>query len=246
MEYSVINVILRTFLSLGVLIVLARIMGRRSVAQLTLYDYVLGLVLGDIGASFAVDRSISVIDGIASLIACTAWIIIVNFVMLRSVPARKFVDPEPLMVIYNGCILEENLRKSFYTINSILELLREREIFDPGSIALAVIESNGQLSIIKKQDEDSVQESNKSKKGYIDKFALHMMGRALVIDGKITDRVSEHSGISEAWLIGIIKKRNLEMEDIMVALITPEGRLYIDKKDDNISFHDIRPSIHEQ
>lgn len=55
------EVILRTFLALGVVLILARVMGRRSVAQLTLYDYVIGLVFGNVGATFAVDRSIPVV-----------------------------------------------------------------------------------------------------------------------------------------------------------------------------------------
>lgn len=235
---SIVNIIFRTFLALGVLLILAKIMGRRSVAQLTLYDYVLGLVFGNIGASIAVDRSIGVTEGIVSLLACTAWILVVNQVMLHSAPARKFVDPEPTMVIYKGCILEDNLRKSYYTINSVLEMLRERDIFDPGTVELAVIESDGQLSVLTgKAGQDPKGDSEPdAKTNDISEFTLHMAGRALIIDGKITDRVSEHGGISKNWLLGQLERRNIALQDVMVALITPERALYIDKKEDDLSF----------
>lgn len=236
MDFSIGTIILRTFFALGLLLVLVRLMGRRSVAQLTLYDYVIGLVFGDIGAAIAVDRDISIIDGMVSLIACTVWIIMVNVVMLKSAPARKLVEAEPLMVIYNGCILEGNLQKSYYTVNSLLELLRQREIFDPGTVALAVLESDGELSIIKKEDQTAPGDTDHPGNTDTSKFALHMMGRALIVDGKITDRVSEHSGINKEWLLNSLKEHHVELEDIMVALITPKGRLYVDKKDDNLSW----------
>lgn len=72
------EILLRTFLALAILFALARVMGRRSVAQLTLYDYVLGLIFGNIGASLAVDKSVGIIEGIVSLFACTVWILVVN------------------------------------------------------------------------------------------------------------------------------------------------------------------------
>lgn len=72
------DILHRTFFTLGALLLLTRIMGRKSVAQLTLYDYVIGLVFGNIGASIAVDRSIDVLDGIISLLGCTIWIMGIN------------------------------------------------------------------------------------------------------------------------------------------------------------------------
>ncbi|MDR3589105.1 MAG: DUF421 domain-containing protein, partial [Negativicutes bacterium] len=63
----------RTLLALGALLIVVKIMGRRSLAQLTLYDYVIGLIIGNIGASFAVGRSTSIAEGLVSLTAATAW-----------------------------------------------------------------------------------------------------------------------------------------------------------------------------
>lgn len=94
------DILYRTFITLSVLLLMTKVMGRKSVAQLTLYDYVIGLVFGNIGASIAVDRSIDVGDGMVSLLACVVWIMGVNFFILRSVPARKYIESEPIMVIW--------------------------------------------------------------------------------------------------------------------------------------------------
>ncbi|MDT8903397.1 DUF421 domain-containing protein [Selenomonadales bacterium 4137-cl] len=193
-------------------------------AQLTLYDYVVGLVIGDIGAAVAVDRAIPVIEGAVSLVACTVWILIFNFAMLHNVPARKLIEPDPVMVIYNGRILENNLSKTYYTVNNLLELLREREIFDPGRVSLGIIESDGELSIVQK---DRAGENTET-------FHVHMSGRALVIDGRIIDRAFEHQGLSKDWLLDNIARRNIGLEEVMVAVVTPEGKLYIDTRDDRV------------
>ncbi len=238
MQSELLNIILRTFIALGILLFLTRIMGRRSVAQLTLYDYVLGLVFGNIGATFAVDRSIEIIDGVVSLLSCTVWIFAINFVTLRSMPARKFIENEPVMVIYNGCILEDNLRNNYYTVDSLLELLREQEIFDPSLIQVGIIESDGQLSIIKKQ-EDNAERDNSYEiipEDGVDELSVHLAGREIIVDGEIVKQALHHAGINQDWVLDNLKMRNLDLKDITVALITPDGRLYIDKRTDDVPF----------
>ena len=215
------EIVLRTFIALLILMVVARAMGRRSVAQLTLYDYVVGLVLGDIGAAFAVDRAIPVIDGAVSLVACTIYMLVFNLAMLHNVPARKLIEPDPVVVIYDGRILENNLSQTYYTVNNLLELLREEGIFDPDRVALGIIESDGHLSL-----------KSKDEAGQKGDIQLHMAGRALIIDGQLIDRAFEHQGISKEWLLSGLKERSVTVEEVMVAVMTPEGKLYIDKKDD--------------
>lgn len=233
---NILNIVVRTFIALGVVLVLARVMGRRSVAQLTLYDYAIGLVFGSVGATFAVDRSVPVVNGIVSLLACTVWILTINFLMLKNVPARKLVDPEPAMVIYKGRILEDNLRKNYYTFASLLELLREQEVFDPDQVELGIIEADGQLSLIKK---DGARGETLTEDTGIKSIAIHLAGRALVLNGEIIERAFNHSGISKEWLLNTLKERHLALSDVMVAVLTPEGRLYVDKKEDNVFFESI-------
>jgi uncharacterized membrane protein YcaP (DUF421 family) len=224
---ELLDIVFRTFIALGVVLILARVMGRRSVAQLTLYDYVIGLVFGNVGATFAVDRSVPVLNGVVSLLACTVWILSINFIMMKTVPARKLVDPEPILVIYKGCILEDNLRKNYYTFASLLELLREQEVFDPAKVELGIIESNGQLSLIKKETVPDYPEREN-----FGTIATHLAGRALVINGEIIERSFAHTGISKEWLLSSLKKQNLPLNEVMVAMITPDGRLYFDKRND--------------
>lgn len=206
-------------------------MGRRSIAQLTLYDYVIGLILGNIGASFAVGRSVSISEGLVSLLAATVWILAVNFFTQRNLAARKFIDTEPIMVIYQGRILEENLRKKFYNINDLLRALREQGIFDPNNVEIAVIESDGQISVMERNKTEG-QENREGKSDKLPKACDNLIGRELIIDGKLIDKALDESGVTAEWLEKKLVNQGVKLKDVTLAMITPDGNLYIDKKED--------------
>ena len=229
---SIFETVFKTFIALGSLVIVTRMMGRRSIAQLTLYDYVVGLILGNIGASFAVGGSVSIAEGLASLMAVTVWILGINFFTQRNLVVRKFMDSEPIIVIYQGRILEESLRTKFYNINDLLRALREQGVFDPNDVEIAVIESDGQISVMEKEkikEQDTLSNNlGKSSDGY-----SKLIGRELIIDGKIIDKSLEESGITTKWIEDRLADQNVILSDVTLAMITPEGNLYIDKKDDN-------------
>lgn len=228
---NIAETVVKTFIALGSLVIVTRLMGRRSIAQLTLYDYVIGLILGNIGASFAVGGSVSIAEGLASLMAATVWVLGVNFFTQRNLVARKFIDSEPIIIVYQGNILEENLKKKFYNINDILRALREQGIFDPNDVEIAVIESDGQISVMEKK-EISRQNTQKNNFGRLSEGYSKMVGRELIIDGKIIDKSLEESGITAVWLENRLTDQDAELNDVTLAMITPNGELYIDMKDD--------------
>jgi uncharacterized membrane protein YcaP (DUF421 family) len=228
---TIIQTVFKTFIALGSLVIVTRLMGRRSIAQLTLYDYVIGLILGNIGASFAVGGSVSISEGLASLMAATVWVLGVNFFTQRNLVARKFIDSEPIIVIYQGRILEENLKKKFYNINDLLRALREQGIFDPNDVEIAVIESDGQISAMERKKIGS-QNSQENSHGNLSEGYSKLVGRELIIDGKIIDRSLEESGITAEWIENRLADQNAKLNDVTLAMIAPDGKLYIDVKDD--------------
>ncbi|MDR3590023.1 MAG: DUF421 domain-containing protein, partial [Negativicutes bacterium] len=207
--------------------------GRRSLAQLTLYDYVIGLIIGNIGASFAVGRSTSIAEGLVSLTAATAWVLGVNFFTQRNLAARKFVDSEPIIVVYKGRILEENLRKKYYNVNDLLEELRHQGIFDPRDVEAAVIETDGEISVLERNGADKP-EGSQVRTADFDADNSKLIGRELIIDGKVIEKTLAESGISREGLDERLTAYGVRVEDVVVAMITPEGKLYIDQKQDAI------------
>jgi uncharacterized membrane protein YcaP (DUF421 family) len=228
-----IDVVIYTLLMLGYLLFIARILGRRTLSELTFYDFVVGLVMGNIGASVITEPEFSARAGFIGLTVTALWVLLINTISLKSVPARKLIESEPLLVIHNGKILEQNLRKRYYNVNDILEMLRVQGIFDPGQVEVALIEADGRLSVLKKQQYQTLtaQDLNLTNQGQTP--ASRLVGKELIIDGTIIEQGLTQSGMTSAELRGQLRAMGVNhLADVTLAMITPEGKLYVDKRSD--------------
>lgn len=224
-----------TLISFIYLLFLTRIMGRKQIAQLTFFDYVTGISIGSIAAVVAVDQSIELDVLIASLSVWTICMMITNYLTKNSVPARKIIDSHPVVVIHNGKILEEQLGRMHYNIDDLLMQLRIQSIFDPSEVELGIMEPNGELSVKKRPQFSTVtnQDLNIIRS---ESLASEFTGRQLVVDGIVIDKELETLGVSTQWLIDQLKLQGIvDITDILVASIKPDGTLYIDKKIDNLN-----------
>lgn len=236
-------VILRTAVTLLLLLVVTRILGRRTLSELTFYDFVIGLVLGHIAGS-VITNEFDMFQGIIALAASTAWILAINMVTLQSVLARKLIESEPLLVISKGHILEKNLKDRYYNVNDLLEMLREQEIFDPSQVEAALIESDGQLSILKtspyqaptRQDLQGQVQGQSQSQNQSQTPASPLIGKELILSGQIIEENLAQSGLTKEQLEAKLKEQGIsQISDVLLAMITPEGTLYADKVSDDRS-----------
>lgn len=157
---DLLSIFFRTSLILGLLLIVTRILGRRTLIQLTFFDFVVGITIGNIAVLIISDKSVDILLIVASLMTVTIWVLIISFVSMKSITARKILEAQPILVIYKGRILEDNLSKRYYNINDLLELLREQEVFSPSQVEAALIETDGALSILKKADQPQGRSDN--------------------------------------------------------------------------------------
>ena len=228
------ELIIRVSLAFWVLLVLTRIMGRKQVAQLTFFDYVTGISIGSIAAALAIDKSISLTTGLSALLVWVAWVMIVNFATLKSIPARKYIDGEPIMVIHNGRILEQNLGSKYYNIDDLMMELRENGIFDPNEVQVGIAEPDGKLSVLKKTQFQPVTNQDADLPDKTAEYSYNgTVGKELIIDGAIIIENLKTNNIAEEWLQQQLAKQNItDISQVMVAILTPQGNLYVDKKPD--------------
>ncbi len=227
------SLIIRTFLMLVSLLLITRILGRRTLSELNFYDFVIGLIIGNIGSSVITDEKFSIYNGLIALSVATIWILAINRLTRKSVPARKLIEAEPLMAIHNGKILENNLNKRYYNVNDLLEMLREQGIFDPNQVEVALIESDGQLSVLKKPEYQNpsikdlaIQKPNQTPAGI-------QAGTQIIIDGKVIENGLAQSGLTLDQLKLQLSNLGIsDMQKVILAMITPEGEIYVDRQDD--------------
>ena len=230
-----VGILLRSIITFIGLLFLTHMMGRKQLSQITFFDYIVGITIGSIAASIAVDRSIGIIDGIIATVVWCAMPIIIGYIAVKNIAFRRFVDGEPKVVIQNGTIINKNMLEEKYNMGDLLMQLRDRGIFDITEVEFAILEPNGELSVLKKSQYNPVTPKDLSIPTNYKGLMIE-----LVIDGRI---ISQHLKIinkDAQWLIDQLKNRNIHnIKDVIFAGLQTDGQLYISLKNDSTGTHSI-------
>ena len=217
------NIFLKSIISFIGLLFITRLMGRKHRSELTFFDHVVSITIGSIIASIAVDRSIKVVDGIIATIVWGILPIIVGYISLKNLIFRKIVDSEPLIIIRNGAIIDKNMAKTRYHIGDLLMQLRQKNVFDITEVEFAILEPNGDLSVLKKPQYNSV-----TKKDLNIPTSYKGLMTELILNGRIMTSHLEMMNIGFEWLLNQLKVRNINnIDEVIFAAIQTDGQLYI-------------------
>lgn len=227
MDYAMdVDIIIRSITSFIILFSLSRIMGKKHIANLTFFDYVVGISIGSIAASFAVDESIHYDYGIIALIVYAVCAIVVSKISLLGILPRKIFGGVPTILVQNGEFIERNLKKSKFSVNDLLEECRLNGVFDISEIDYAILETSGKVSILLKPEKKPVTLQDMNIEAT--KYGIQT---ELIIDGNILYDNLEQIKKSEEWLIKELKKRRItSVKKVLLASIDNVGNIAIQLK----------------
>ena len=194
----------RSLIAVLVLFIISRLIGPRQISELTFYDYIVGISIGSI-AAMAVERNINMVDMAVSMVVFGGFAVLFAFLTTKSMTLRKMFSGKPSIMIYNGKIIEKALKKNNYDINDLLLNCRLQGYFKYEDIAFAVLETNGQLSIMPKADKAPLTPYDMALKP--EKSALEYN---LIIDGNIMSDNLKSYGKDEQWLKTQLKEQNVK------------------------------------
>lgn len=220
--------VIRTFLVGVIVFLVGRYILKRSINQLTAYDFVLIWILGALTVAPLLDGEVSFTYTIVPLITLFFWHYIISLVSLKNRKVSLFFNGKPIILIDNGKIIKENLKKHFINIDLLLSELRIKNIFDISEVKYAVLETNGHLSIIKKENLRPVTPTDL-------KLTAKPSDLPLVIinDGKLFEDNLTKSGVDKNWLMNNLSMYNVsDISSIYLATIDKSKGLYVSKKDD--------------
>ena len=217
--------------SFVILLILTRLIGKQQVSQLTYYEYINGITFGSIAANMATDSFDKFGDHLVGLLTYGVLTFLAALVALKSRKMRKLINGEPVVVIQDGKILENNLRKMKLNLDEFTMLLRLKDIFDFTQVKLAIIEPSGGLSVIKKSKYENVERRD---------LKLKLEGTALAVEvvqeGKISVNNLNRLGLDEKWLRAQLKMRQIvDVAEVEYAVVTDNKRLLVDLKNDAIT-----------
>lgn len=225
------EVIIRSIIAFGILLIGTRVLGKQTISQMTLFDFIAGISLGAITANLAFNLAIDIHHLVLSYFIFVVIIFITAYLSMKSRKARKFLAGEPTVIIEEGKILEGNMKKMRYTLDYLNQQLREKDVFNIEEVSHAMVEPNGTLSVLKKPAfrnptiKDLQLKAPKEQRLPIE----------LIMDAKMIRKNLEDHNLSEQWLDVELRRRNVKLADVMYAVLSSNGFLYLDYYNDVIS-----------
>ena len=210
---DIIYLLLTAVLSVVALFIITKIMGHKQVAQLDFFDYVSGITIGSIGAELATELE----EPYKPLIALLVWggvSMLMNLLTSKLPRTRKYINGSPSILMQEGKIYRENLKKAKLDLSEFMLLCRERGFFDLEEIAVAVFEHNGQLSILPKSLDRPLTPKDVSLSPRV-----ASLGVEIIMDGRIMGENLRRIGRDERWLKKELSDQGYNgAEDIFLAI----------------------------
>lgn len=219
---EILDVIIRALLSLIALFFVTKLIGKKQVSQLSLFDYVIGISIGNFAAEMTINLESNEINGIVAVLVFGFIAYLVSILTMKSIMLRRFFMGTPTVIIEQGKIIEDSLKKVRYDINDVLEECRINGYYDVSDIEYAIVEANGELSILPKNRIVNIKDLNLSVK-------KQGLCANVIIDGKIMYNNLNNINKTKKWLIKELKKNNKDVNDILLATVDIN---------DNVVFYD--------
>lgn len=214
----------RSILAFLTILILTRIIGKKQLSQLTFFHYVTGITFGSIAAQISTQHDAHFWDGFISLIWWTILTLLISFISLKSTWARKVFEGRPTILIQNGTIIQNGMKKARLHTDELSMLLREQGIFSFDEVLHAVFETNGELSILKKP----VYASATKQDVKADVSIPRQMPTEIISKGEIVRNNLLQLDLTEDWLQHKLKAENVKsIEDVYFAQVLENGSLYI-------------------
>jgi len=223
-----IQVALRIITVIPVLVVVALlVMGRRPIAELPVFDFLVLVLMGAIVGADLADPSVPHGPTVLAVVLLGLLQRVIASLSIRWRTLSRLVTFEPQVIIEDGRMLPRQMAKVHYGIDDVLMLLREQGVFDPAEVHTAVLEQNGRLSILRKAD---AAPATPKVLGVPVRPAV--TSTSLVEEGNIREENLQRAGITRQELLAELEKRGLRLEAVFYASAVPGKGVYVVPFDD--------------
>ena len=218
-------VFVKGFMSLIFLFFVIKILGKKQVSQLNVFDYVIGISLGNLAAEMTINSDISIINGFLAMAIYGSCSLFVSFITNKSIIARRLISGVPVVLIENGKISKKQLKKVKLDVNDLLQDAREDGIFDISKVEYAIMEVSGKVTFLLKSEEEPITVKDMNIKNNKERLTAN-----LVMDGSIMINNLKAIGKDVNWLMNKIKERNIKLDNIFLLVYNNEGKITIYEK----------------
>jgi len=224
-----VNILLRSLGAIVTLYLLTRILGKKQIAQLTFFEYIAGITLGELAGFISTDMEAHYFLGLTALLT---WFLIplgVEYLSLKSKLMRDWFEGKARVLIKEGKVLEDNLKKERLSADELLQRLRTKDVFNMADVEFAVLETSGDLSVLLKKENQPL-----TPKHLGIKVGPELEPQAVILDGKRMNEPLATAGLSPQWLDTELEKLGVPMNNVFIGQVDSYGQLSVDLYDDKL------------
>ncbi|MED4958029.1 DUF421 domain-containing protein [Paenibacillus sp. FSL R5-0527] len=232
--------VFRTVLMYIVVFVVMRIMGKREIGELSIFDLVISIMIAEIAVFALEDVKKPLYEGLIPMFTLVIIQIGIAMLSLRFRKLRLWFDGKPSVIIHNGKINREEMRKQRYNLDDLLMQLRSKKVDSVADVEFAVLETSGQLSVFPKDKSGKTGNSgnsggrkNKENASIASKIKYEELPLPLIMDGKVNEENLQKIGKTRFWLKNQIQSKGLnDFKQVFFCSMDHNGKLYINPMDE--------------
>lgn len=192
---EIVYIICLSIFSIITLFVLTKIMGRRQISEMSMFDYITGITIGSIAAEMATSLENNFWHPFTAMVIYALTTVLLSILSEHSLKARRMISGNPLILLYGGEIYKKNLKKAKIELSELLEQSRINGYFDLNELDVILQESNGKLSFLPKSDHRPVTPADMTLS-----VEQQSLCAVLIMDGVLLPNNLKHCGKDEIWL----------------------------------------------
>ena len=217
------NVVIKTFVIYFFIMLVMRLMGKRQAGQLQPFDLVIAVMIAEVASTPMAGAGVPITYGIVPIVTLLALHNGIAFLSIKSDAMRAFFSGKPSIVIHKGVIRQKELKKLGYNLNDLIEQLRAKDVMSLSDVHYAVLETNGDLSVMLKPEKRPVQPEDIKLNPENPGFCYD-----IIMDGKIKPKNLEKLGFRETDLDLVLKQTGVKhIKSVFLATSDETGSVFI-------------------
>ncbi len=220
-----ITTIIRTIILYVFVTFAIRVMGKRQIGDMQPNELVITLLISEIVAIPLQDISQPILSGVVAIFMLIVLEIVMSALSLKSIKIRKFMSGNSVVIINNGVVDQNALKSVRMTVLDLVEMLRGQNVFDISTVAFAVLEVNGELSVLLKSGDQPLTAKDMSIKK--DKSALPL---PVISDGKILKDSLKALNITNSDLDKKLSANHTQSDKVFLMTLDRHDNICIIKK----------------
>ena len=212
-----------------IVLIVMRLMGKREIGQLQPFELAIAIMIADLASIPMTDIGIPISNCIIPICGLLVMHLLISSINIKSRKMRELICGKPTILMYQGRIDEQKLKKERFTINELQEKLRSSNVMDFGDVEYAILETSGDITVIQKPNKRNLIPEDLGLMPDYEGISYN-----LVVDGKVISENLRMIDKDYEWLKKQVQKFNIKPEEALIVSINGRGNIFCQKKEQGI------------